>query len=104
VRINNEFSFDISVVIEDNEKYIPAWGNCSQLVTENIYEVIACHAEWEITWDKSPNNAFPEDEEEFVCKEKTVDVKLMGVDGLDRSVTVNEHDNLILTVSVSGWQ
>ncbi len=107
IRIYNERGTDLFVTIDDEVQKIPGWGSCEELIAEDTYMIVACSALWDLGWSKPDGiSCWGEEEQkpEPQCEEQTHRVVVEGVDGLNRSITVNDGDHITLTVDSGGWK
>ena len=107
IRIYNELETDLFVTIDDEEQKIPAMGICKELIAENTYMIVPCSALWDLGWSKPDGISCwgeEEQEPEPQCEEQAYSIVVEGVDGLDRSITVNDGDVIALTVYGGGWK
>ena len=74
ISIANELPNDVTVSINDENKIIPGWGECTEQDFDDNIVIVACDTEWDREWDSAFNLSCSNDENEDDCEKKTVEM------------------------------
>jgi hypothetical protein len=123
ITLYNELPSDITVVIDEKQKNLSEWGVCKEPLDTDIYRIIPCSRTWVVKWggtlhisycmglledddyESRYDEEFGPDEGEdelLTCEEYTIRISLVGVEGLDTTLTLRDEGVYRLKVGVSG--
>lgn len=125
ITIYNKLPSEITVTIDGHSKRLPSWGSCTETADDGSQHVFPCSKMWQFSWESSlpffptfcsslnefgdeedlDDPDYMESEEEEVCKDYNVDISFKGVDGLNRSLELSDHEHEILVMNENGlWK
>jgi hypothetical protein len=119
----NELPSDITVIIDGQQKNLYGWGHCQEVWDANIYRIIPCSRTWIVKWGGTLHVSYcmgSREDDEYVswydeeygldegedklltCEENTIRITLVGVEGLDTTMTLRKDGVYELKVGTSG--